>query len=61
VLDVVDRLYRALEPDYIVLGGGNAKKLESLPEHVRLGDNSAAFIGAFRMWDPQPAASNVPS
>lgn len=51
VLEVVDHLYRALEPDYIVLGGGNTKKLKQLPDHVRVGDNSAAFTGAFRMWD----------
>ena len=51
VLDVVERLFLALEPDYIVLGGGNAKKLDELPEYVRLGDNRAAFTGAFRLWD----------
>lgn len=57
VLEVVDHLYRALEPDYIVLGGGNTKKLSGLPPHVRVGDNSAAFTGAFRMWDEPVTAS----
>src|SRR5581483_8373392 len=39
VADVVDRLIAALEPDYVVLGGGNADQLASLPEKVVLGDN----------------------
>jgi polyphosphate glucokinase len=45
-------LVAALQPDYVVLGGGNAKKLEELPEHVQLGANGNAFVGAFRLWDP---------
>jgi polyphosphate glucokinase len=31
VADVVDRLVAALEPDEVVLGGGNAKELKELP------------------------------
>lgn len=50
VFKVVDRLKMALEPDYIVLGGGNAKKLHDLPEDCRLGDNANAFEGGFRVW-----------
>lgn len=46
----VDRLVQALMPDDVVLGGGNAKKLKSLPAGCRLGDNANAFIGGFRMW-----------
>jgi hypothetical protein len=45
-------LSAALQPDYVVLGGGEAKKLHELPENVRLGANSNAFIGGFRLWDP---------
>ncbi len=48
---------RAFLPDYIVLGGGNAKELRELPEGCRLGDNSLAFTGGFRVWDPEWAAS----
>ena len=33
-----------------VLGGGNAKKLETRPEHTTLGDNANAFIGGERLW-----------
>jgi polyphosphate glucokinase len=41
----------ALEPDLVVLGGGNAKRLTQLPPDVRLGDNTKAFVGGFRLWD----------
>lgn len=51
VADVVECLVAALEPDDIVLGGGNSKKLEELPLHSRLGDNANAFLGGFRLWD----------
>jgi len=50
VFDVVERLKVALEPDYVVLGGGNAKLLHKLPPGARLGDNSNAFPGGFRLW-----------
>lgn len=52
VADVVDRLRMALEPDYVVLGGGNAKRITALPPNARLGRNDNAFVGAFRLWDP---------
>jgi len=51
VLDVVSALRDALQSDYVVLGGGNAKRLQRLPKWARLGDNSHAFIGGFRLWD----------
>ncbi len=50
VEDVVVRLAAALEVDDIVLGGGNAKKLEKLPPGCRLGNNANAFLGGFRLW-----------
>lgn len=49
--DVVSRLRAALVADYVVLGGGNAKKLQSIPKGVRLGDNAHAFIGGRRLWE----------
>ena len=52
VHETIQRLSAALEPDYVVLGGGNAKKIEELPPDVRLGENTNAFVGAFRLWDP---------
>ena len=51
VSDVVARLTAALEPDEVVLGGGNARKIKELPPKCRLGDNHNAFIGGFRLWD----------
>jgi polyphosphate glucokinase len=50
VADVVARLFAALQPDEAVIGGGNAKKLATLPPHARAGDNADAFRGGFRMW-----------
>ena len=54
--DVVATLAMALEPDYVVLGGGNAEKLDELPEGSRLGDNDNAFVGGYRLWDPDAPA-----
>jgi len=50
VADVVAQLEKALQADYVVLGGGNAKLLNRLPPGTRLGDNANAFIGGFRLW-----------
>ena len=47
----VARLIKALHPDDVVIGGGNAKKLTELPEGCRLGGNAYAFLGGFRLWD----------
>ncbi len=55
VADVVARLVAALEPDEVVLGGGNVRKLKELPPGCRAGDNSAAYVGGFRLWDEAPA------
>jgi polyphosphate glucokinase len=51
VADVVTRLIAALEPEDVVLGGGNVKELEELPSGCRRGDNANAFIGGFRLWE----------
>jgi polyphosphate glucokinase len=51
VTDVVERLRTALEPDEIVLGGGNVKKLKELPPGCRAGANANAFVGGFRLWE----------
>jgi len=59
VADIVTRLIAALEPDDVVLGGGNVKKLKELPQGCRAGNNAAAFRGGFRIWEqtkpPSPA------
>ncbi len=56
VADVVARLMAALEPDDVVLGGGNVKHLDQLPKGCRAGDNANAFVGGFRLWETAPAA-----
>jgi polyphosphate glucokinase len=56
VADVVEKLRAALEPDYVVLGGGNADKVDELPPNTRRGDNENAFLGGFRLWDPDAQA-----
>ncbi|HEX9098091.1 MAG TPA: ROK family protein [Candidatus Dormibacteraeota bacterium] len=50
VADVVTRLQAALEADDVVIGGGNAKLLRTLPKGVRLGSNADAFVGGYRLW-----------
>jgi len=59
VTDAVAKLSAALEPDYVVLGGGNSKKLDALPSNARLGANENAFTGGFRLWDPNALAQIV--
>jgi polyphosphate glucokinase len=50
VAGVVAQLIAALEPEDVVLGGGNVKKLKELPPGCRAGDNANAFQGGFRLW-----------
>ncbi len=52
VADVVKRLITALEPEDVVLGGGNVHRLKELPPGCRAGDNTNAFLGGFRLWEP---------
>jgi glucose-6-phosphate isomerase len=51
VADVIQRLIVALEPEDVVLGGGNVKQLKELPAGCRAGDNANAFLGGFRLWE----------
>jgi predicted NBD/HSP70 family sugar kinase len=53
VFEIVDRLRAALEADDVVVGGGNARLLRSLPKGVRLGSNAHAFEGGYRLWARQ--------
>ena len=48
---VIDLLKHGLQADYVMLGGGNTKKLKGLPDGVRLGDNSHAITGGIRLWE----------
>jgi len=55
VKEVVAQLVAALEPDDVVLGGGNVKKLKKLPPGTRPGRNANAFVGGFRLWEEKKA------
>jgi polyphosphate glucokinase len=57
--EAIEALSAALGPDYVVLGGGNAKKLGALPENMKLGANENAFLGGFRLWDPTLPAKTL--
>jgi polyphosphate glucokinase len=61
VEELVARLTTALKPTDIVLGGGNAKKLDPLPPGTRLGANALAFLGGFRLWETDPVSQPAPA
>jgi hypothetical protein len=50
VYEVVQQLRSALQADYVVLGGGNASLVKDLPRGTRLGSNSNALQGGYRLW-----------
>jgi polyphosphate glucokinase len=58
VEDVVARLIAALEPEDVVLGGGNVRQLKTLPPGCRAGDNANAFVGGERLWKPWPVQAS---
>ncbi len=56
VAKVTKKLKNALDADYVVLGGGNSKKLKKLPAGAKLGKNENAFLGGFRLWQKNRSA-----
>ena len=52
VFEVSTLLREATVSDYVVIGGGNVKKLQRLPPDSRAGNNRLAFVGGFRVWEP---------
>ena len=54
VLRAVVLLKKSLIADYVVLGGGSAKKLDQLPHGVELGHNRNAFLGGVRLLQTDP-------
>lgn len=46
----IARLMEALHCDDVVIGGGNARNMKSLPPGCRIGSNNNAFLGGFRLW-----------
>lgn len=51
VVRIIGLLSAAMNADYTVIGGGNARLLDELPPRVRRGSNANAFRGGFRLWD----------
>lgn len=60
VANVIKLLTNALEPDDVVLGGGNVKKLKELPKGCREGNNANAFLGGFRLWQKADDQKHTP-
>ena len=52
VFKTIEKLKAAMVADFVVLGGGNVKRLKELPADVHRGDNLNAFLGGFRLHDP---------
>ena len=48
---IVKHFRKVLGADYVVLGGGNARKLKDFPPRCLMGDNENAFVGGFRLWE----------
>jgi len=61
VADAVERLIAALEPEDVVIGGGNVHRLEKLPPGCRAGSNANAFRGGFRLWENAPTDDRADS
>jgi polyphosphate glucokinase len=55
---VVALLAAALGADYVVLGGGQTKKLRSLPPGTRIGDNRHAVLGGLKLWAERPRSAS---
>jgi polyphosphate glucokinase len=56
LLAVIDIYVSAFSPEYVVLGGGNAREVGELPPNCRLGKNEDAFLGGFRLWVDAPVS-----
>ena len=56
VLYAVAQLKRSFIADYVVLGGGNAKRFQKLPEGIEPGENQNAYRGGLRLWEDEPGS-----
>jgi polyphosphate glucokinase len=60
VLKIIALLQAALVCDYVLLGGGNAKLMKNLPNHVILGANSNAVAGGIKLWERPESPPSKP-
>jgi polyphosphate glucokinase len=51
VNEAIEQLRDIFRPDLIVVGGGNARKINPLPDRCRLVENASAYLGAQRLWE----------
>jgi polyphosphate glucokinase len=51
VHEIVAILRKAFAADYVLLGGGNAERLDQRPDGAERGGNDDAFAGGFRLWE----------
>jgi polyphosphate glucokinase len=58
---VIELLKHGLQADYVMLGGGQTKKLKGLPPGVRVGNNSHAILGGIRLWDTTVSEATNPA
>jgi polyphosphate glucokinase len=58
---VCDLMRHALLCDYVILGGGNVRRLDELPPHTRRGSNEHAVDGGVRLWAPDVVPMAVPT
>ena len=54
VRHAVLQLKKCFVADYVVLGGGNAKRFATLPEGIEPGHNRNAYRGGVRLWETDP-------
>ena len=54
VRHAVHQLKKCFVADYVVLGGGNAKRFKTLPEGIEPGHNRNAYLGGIRLWETEP-------
>ncbi len=51
VIYAVMQLKRSFIADYVVLGGGNVRRLKTVPRGIEKGQNANAFLGGIRLWE----------
>jgi polyphosphate glucokinase len=56
VLFAVAQLKKSFIADYVILGGGNAKRFKTLPEGIEPGQNENAYRGGLRLWENEPGS-----
>jgi len=54
VIFAVTQLKKSFIADYVMLGGGNVHRFDSLPEGIERGKNENAFVGGVRLWETEP-------